>query len=63
MKNSETSYREVTLPGGTFRMYDDRPYVWVQVLQDGEKSLVEKSKKPTPAAKSVRVTSNALHYS
>ena len=42
MKNSETSYREVTLPGGTFRMYDDRPYVWVQVLQDGEKSLVEK---------------------
>ena len=42
MKNSETSYREVTLPGGTFRIYDDRPYVWVQVLQDGEKSLVEK---------------------
>ena len=42
MKNSETNYREVTLPGGTFRMYDDRPYVWVQVLQPGEKSLVEK---------------------
>ena len=36
------NYREVTLPGGTFRMYDDRPYVWVQILQPGEKSLVEK---------------------
>ena len=36
------NYREVTLPGGTFRMYDDRPYVWVQILQTGEKSLVEK---------------------
>lgn len=35
------SYKEITLPGGTFRMYDDRPYVWVQVLQEGEKSLVE----------------------
>ena len=23
-------------------MYDDRSYVWVQVLQEGEKSLVEK---------------------
>lgn len=36
------SYREITLPGGTFRMYDDRPNVWVQILQPGEKSLVEK---------------------
>lgn len=36
------NYREVTLPGGTFRMYDDRPYVWVQVLQPGEKNIVEK---------------------
>ena len=36
------NYKEITLPGGTFRMYDDRPYVWVQVLQPGEKSLVEK---------------------
>ena len=36
------NYREITLPGGTFRMYDDRPNVWVQVLQPGEKSLVEK---------------------
>ena len=35
-------YKEITLPGGTFRMYDDRPNVWVQVLQPGEKSLVEK---------------------
>ena len=42
MKSSEVNYREITLPGGTFRMYDDRPYVWVQVLQEGEKSLVEK---------------------
>lgn len=23
-------------------MYDDRPYVWVQILKPGEKSLVEK---------------------
>lgn len=36
------NYKEITLPGGTFRMYDDRPYVWVQVLQEGEKSVVEK---------------------
>lgn len=35
-------YREITLPGGTFRMYDDRPYVWVQILKPGEKSVVEK---------------------
>ena len=42
MKNSEPNYKEVTLPGGTFRMYDDRPYVWVQQLKPGEKSLVEK---------------------
>ncbi len=35
-------YREITLPGGTFRMYEDRPYVWTQILKPGEKSLVEK---------------------
>lgn len=42
MKSSEVNYREITLPGGTFRMYDDRPNVWIQILQPGEKSLVEK---------------------
>lgn len=42
MQDCEVNYREITLPGGTFRMYDDRPYVWVQVLQEGEKSVVEK---------------------
>ena len=36
------TYREITLPGGTFRMYEDLPYVWNQILQPGEKSLVEK---------------------
>lgn len=36
------NYKEITLPGGTFRMYDDRPNVWVQVLEEGEKSLVQK---------------------
>ena len=36
------NYKEITLPGGTFRMYDDRPNVWVQILQEGELSLVEK---------------------
>lgn len=35
-------YREITLPGGTFRMFEDRPYVWTQILQPGEKSLIEK---------------------
>lgn len=34
-------YEEITLPGGTFRMYDDRPNVWVQIIKDGEKSVVE----------------------
>lgn len=42
MTNSEVNYREITLPGGTFRMYDDRPNVWVQVLQEGEKNIIEK---------------------
>lgn len=42
MQNSETNYREMTLPGGTFRMYDDRPNVWVQVLEPGEKNISEK---------------------
>lgn len=37
-----SNYKEITLPGGTFRMYDDRPNVWVQILQPGEKSLIEK---------------------
>lgn len=36
------NYKEITLPGGTFRMYDDRPNVWVQVLSPGEKSVIEK---------------------
>lgn len=39
---SNTPYKEITLPGGTFRQYEDHPYVWVQVLQPGEKSVVEK---------------------
>ena len=28
---SDKPYREVTLPAGTFRMYDDNPTVWVEV--------------------------------
>ena len=36
------NYKEITLPGGTFRMYDDTPYVWVQQLKPGEKGVVEK---------------------
>jgi hypothetical protein len=35
-------YKEITLPGGIFRQYEDRPNVWVQVLEEGEKSLVDK---------------------
>lgn len=42
MKSSEVNYKEITLPGGTFRMYDDQPYVWHQILNEGEKSVVEK---------------------
>lgn len=41
-QNSDVNYREVTVPGGTFRMYDDSPNEWVQVLQPGEKNVVEK---------------------
>ena len=37
-----SNYREITLPVGTFRMYDDRPNVWVQVLEPGEKNVSEK---------------------
>ena len=42
VQNSEVNYQEVTLPGGTFRMYNDRPNVWTQVLRPGEKNVVEK---------------------
>lgn len=28
------NYKEVTLPAGVFRMYDDRPFVWVEVPQN-----------------------------
>lgn len=36
-------YREITLPSGTFRMYDDRPHVWVEVPQaDGYANWVER---------------------
>ena len=28
---SMREYKEVTLPVGTFRMYSDRPDIWVQV--------------------------------
>lgn len=28
------NYKEVVLPAGIFRMYDDRPNVWVEVPQD-----------------------------
>lgn len=33
-KADKVNYKEVTVPAGTFRMYDDRPYVWVEVPQD-----------------------------
>jgi len=36
------NYKEITLPGGTFRMYDDQPNVWIQQLQRGEKNVSEK---------------------
>lgn len=32
------SFREVVLPGGTFRMYEDRPYVWTEVREPGQPS-------------------------
>jgi hypothetical protein len=34
-------YKQTDLPGGSFRMYEDLPYVWTQVLKEGEKSVVE----------------------
>ena len=33
--------REITLPGGTFRMYQDTPYVWKQILKPGDKTIIE----------------------
>ena len=35
------NYKEITLPGGTFRMYDDRPNVWVQILKPGNKGIIQ----------------------
>lgn len=40
--SDSVDYREIKLPGGTFRMYDDRPNVWVQQLLPGEKTVIEK---------------------
>lgn len=37
------NYREVVLPSGTFRMYEDRPNVWVEVPRnDGYANWVER---------------------
>lgn len=36
------SFCEISLPGGTFRMFEDQPYQWRQVLKPGEMSLFEK---------------------
>lgn len=36
------TYKEIEMPIGTFRMYDDTPYVWVQILKPGDRSLVER---------------------
>ena len=36
------NYKEVVLPAGTFRMYEDSPNVWVQQLKPGEKNIAEK---------------------
>jgi hypothetical protein len=35
------SYCEITLPGGTFRMFEDRPYVWTQILKPGDKPIIQ----------------------
>lgn len=38
-----TTYREIELPSGKFRMYDDNPNVWVEVPQaDGYNNWVER---------------------
>lgn len=34
-------YCEAIFPGGTFRMYEDLPYVWQQIMQQGDKSIIE----------------------
>ena len=33
-KADKMNYKEITLPAGTFRMYDDKPNVWVEVPRD-----------------------------
>lgn len=35
-------YNEIVLPAGTFRMYADRPNVWIQILKSGDKSVVDR---------------------
>ena len=36
-------YREIELPGGRFRMYEDNPYVWNQIMRSADdKSLVQR---------------------
>jgi len=35
-------FREITLPAGTFKMFEDRPFVWTQDLQPGELNVAEK---------------------
>jgi hypothetical protein len=42
-QTSNTPYKEITLPAGTFRMYEDRPNVWVEVPRnDGYANWIER---------------------
>ena len=35
-------YCEMTVPGGTFRMYEDRPCVWTQILKPGDMPIIDR---------------------
>jgi hypothetical protein len=40
---SGRKYRQISLPGGTFRMYEDTPFVWNQIFTyEGEKSILQR---------------------
>jgi hypothetical protein len=46
---TERKYKEVTLPAGTFRMYDDNPNIWIEAPRtDGYSNWFEWSQANHP---------------
>ena len=38
-------FTDIELPIGKFRNYEDEPFIWIQVLDDGEDSVADRIEK------------------